>query len=117
MPVGTQGDCYDRYCIRCEEMRQVCACLCCRLTANSSCCRSHATLSALQSLRIIEQCLNDMPEGEVRVYRGTAVDFAAKDDGSADDEVAVVRQVLSPAITAERRIIDRQRIRVARVRR
>lgn len=41
VPVGSRGDSYDRYLIRCEEMRQ--------------------------SLRIIEQCLNQMPEGEVRV--------------------------------------------------
>ena len=41
VPIGTKGDCYDRYCIRMEEMRQ--------------------------SLRIIVQCINEMPEGNVRV--------------------------------------------------
>lgn len=40
VPVGINGDCYDRYRIRVEEMRQ--------------------------SLRIILQCLNQMPAGEVR---------------------------------------------------
>merc|ERR1712179_735211 len=40
VPIGTNGDTYDRYLIRLEEMRQ--------------------------SLRIIEQCLNQMPAGEVR---------------------------------------------------
>mgnify|MGYP002049419843 FL=1 len=38
VPVGTKGDCYDRYLMRMAEMRQ--------------------------SLRIIEQCLNQMPAGE-----------------------------------------------------
>lgn len=37
VPIGTKGDCYDRYLCRLEEMRQ--------------------------SLRIIEQCLNNMPPG------------------------------------------------------
>ncbi|XP_018565236.1 NADH-ubiquinone oxidoreductase 49 kDa subunit isoform X2 [Anoplophora glabripennis] len=40
IPIGTKGDCYDRYLCRLEEMRQ--------------------------SLRIIDQCLNQMPPGEVK---------------------------------------------------
>lgn len=40
VPIGTRGDCYDRYLIRVEEMRQ--------------------------SLRIIMQCLNEMPNGIIR---------------------------------------------------
>ena len=41
IPVGSQGDCYDRYLIRIEEMRQ--------------------------SLRLIAQCLNKLPQGLVKV--------------------------------------------------
>ncbi|XP_064617770.1 NADH-ubiquinone oxidoreductase 49 kDa subunit-like [Liolophura sinensis] len=41
VPIGKKGDCYDRYLIRMEEMRQ--------------------------SLRIILECLNKMPEGEIKV--------------------------------------------------
>lgn len=41
IPVGKHGDCYDRYLVRVEEMRQ--------------------------SLRLIQQCLEKMPDGPVRV--------------------------------------------------
>jgi len=41
VPIGVNGDCYDRYLVRMEEMRQ--------------------------SVRIIEQCLNKMPPGEIKV--------------------------------------------------
>jgi len=41
VPIGKNGDCYDRYLCRMEEMRQ--------------------------SLKIIEQCLNKMPPGEVKI--------------------------------------------------
>jgi len=40
VPVGTRGDCYDRYFLRVEEMRQ--------------------------SLSIIGQCLNQMPNGPIK---------------------------------------------------
>jgi NADH-quinone oxidoreductase subunit D len=39
IPVGTKGDCYDRFMVRCEEVRQ--------------------------SMRIMKQCLLEMPEGPV----------------------------------------------------
>jgi NADH dehydrogenase (ubiquinone) Fe-S protein 2 len=41
IPVGVNGDCYDRYLVRVQEMRE--------------------------SLSIIVQCLNQMPEGEIKV--------------------------------------------------
>lgn len=40
VPVGTRGDCYDRYLVRMQEMRE--------------------------SLRIIDFCINNMPPGEVK---------------------------------------------------
>ena len=39
VPVGTRGDCYDRFMVRVEEVRQ--------------------------SARIMKQCLNDMPDGPI----------------------------------------------------
>lgn len=41
IPVGTKGDCFDRYSIRIQEMRQ--------------------------SLKIIHQCINDIPNGSVKL--------------------------------------------------
>lgn len=48
VPIGKKGDCYDRYCIRIEEMRQ--------------------------SLKIILQCLNQLPESSIKIddYKITA---------------------------------------------
>lgn len=40
VPIGTKGDCYDRYLLRIQEMRE--------------------------SLSIIMQCLNQMPEGPIK---------------------------------------------------
>ena len=40
VPVGTKGDCFDRYCIRIQEMRE--------------------------SLKIVLQCINEIPEGSVK---------------------------------------------------
>lgn len=44
VPVGTVGDCYDRYCLRLQEMRE--------------------------SLLIIEQCLNNIPNGTTNCIDG-----------------------------------------------
>ena len=41
IPIGMNGDCFDRYLCRMHEMRQ--------------------------SLSIINQCLNQMPEGDVKI--------------------------------------------------
>lgn len=42
IPVGTKGDCYDRFMVRVEEVRQ--------------------------SVRIMRQCLNEMPEGRLPLW-------------------------------------------------
>tara|TARA_B110001450_G_scaffold254588_1_gene280272 strand:- start:366 stop:1604 length:1239 start_codon:yes stop_codon:yes gene_type:complete len=41
VPIGVNGDCYDRYCIRMSEMRE--------------------------SIRIIQQCINKMPNGPIKI--------------------------------------------------
>jgi NADH-quinone oxidoreductase subunit D len=47
VPLGSVGDCYDRYLVRMEEIRQ--------------------------SVRILEQCLNHMPDGPVNLADGKTV--------------------------------------------
>ncbi len=47
VPVGSVGDCYDRYLVRMEEMRQ--------------------------SVRILHQCLDQLPEGPINVPDGKTV--------------------------------------------
>jgi NADH-quinone oxidoreductase subunit D len=44
IPIGSAGDCYDRYLVRMEEMRQ--------------------------SVRILHQCLDELPDGPVRIPDG-----------------------------------------------
>ena len=53
VPVGKNGDCYDRYLIRVEEM--------------------------YQSLRIIRQCIDQIPEGEIKTSDGKIAPPARKD--------------------------------------
>jgi NADH-quinone oxidoreductase subunit D len=61
VPVGTKGDNYDRYLVRMEEMRQ--------------------------SLRIIEQCIEKMPEGELNVdHEGRVMKASDMKDRGASGE-------------------------------
>src|SRR6185437_7241771 len=47
IPIGSAGDCYDRYLVRMEEMRQ--------------------------SVRILHQCLDQLPGGPVSIQSGKTV--------------------------------------------
>jgi NADH dehydrogenase I D subunit len=67
VPLGTHGDVYDRYIIRVEEMRQ--------------------------SIRIIKQCLKDMPDGPYKADI-PAVTLPPKDRVMADIETLVHQFVL-----------------------
>ena len=51
VPVGKNGDTYDRYLCRMEEMRQ--------------------------SVRLVEQCLDQMPEGDIRAKVGKFIKVPA----------------------------------------
>ncbi len=75
IPIGKNGDCYDRYLVRVEEMRQ--------------------------SLRIIDQCLEKMPEGSGSLPRAQhrAADPRRNEalDGSADPSFQIVYRGLPRA--------------------
>jgi NADH dehydrogenase (ubiquinone) Fe-S protein 2 len=62
IPVGSNGDCYDRYLVRINEMRE--------------------------SLRIIFQCLNSIPSGAVK----SSSKFTAPDRGSLKKSIEAVIQ-------------------------
>jgi NADH-quinone oxidoreductase subunit D len=62
VPIGKNGDSYDRYLVRMEEMRQ--------------------------SIRIIEQCIEDMPEGPVKV-QNFKISPPARDDMKASMEALI----------------------------
>jgi hypothetical protein len=57
----------------------------------------------------------ETPDGEERIYRGTLADFTAKDDGSEDDEIGLVRRVLNTALPEDSNLLRRRRLRLAEV--
>ncbi|MCF8303134.1 MAG: NADH-quinone oxidoreductase subunit C/D [Bacteroidales bacterium] len=66
IPTGTNGDCYDRTMVRIEEMRQ--------------------------SLRIIEQCMNNMPPGDYKSDHQLAT--PPKKDGTMKDIETLINHFL-----------------------
>src|SRR3546814_4453854 len=74
VPVGISGDCYDRFMVRVEECRQ--------------------------SIRIIKQCLRDMPDGPIASGPQGGAAQARRDeavDGSADPSLKALHRRLSRA--------------------
>jgi NADH-quinone oxidoreductase subunit D len=92
IPVGTNGDCYDRFMVRVEEVRQ--------------------------SARIMRQCLKEMPGRADRQPRPQGVPAEARRDeavdGSADPPLQALHRGLS---RARRRGVRRDRKPQGRVRR
>ena len=92
IPVGTKGDCYDRFMVRVEEVRQ--------------------------SARIMRQCLKEMPAGPIGSARPQGVPAQARRDeavdGSADPPLQALHRGLS---RARRRGLCRDRKPQGRVRR
>ncbi|XP_031332785.1 NADH dehydrogenase [ubiquinone] iron-sulfur protein 2, mitochondrial-like [Photinus pyralis] len=80
VPVGANGDCHDRWLCKMYEMRQSC--------------------------RIIGQCLNKMPEGDVKVddYKITPPTRMEMKDERAPDILAAV--ALDPHVSTRRLAID-----------
>ncbi len=66
VPVGSRGDCYDRAAVRVEEIRQ--------------------------SLRIVRQCLDNMPEGPTRA---TTADHAAARERMLHDIETLIHHFLN----------------------
>jgi NADH-quinone oxidoreductase subunit D len=92
VPVGTRGDCYDRFMVRVEEVRQ--------------------------SARIMKQCLNEMPEGPIAsLDRKVVPPKRGRDeavDGSADPSLQALHRGLP---RPRRRGLCRDREPQGRVRR
>ena len=77
VPVGTKGDCYDRFMVRVEEVRQ--------------------------SARIMKQCLNEMPEGPIASARPQGRAAQARRDEAVDGSADPPLQALHRGLPRPRR--------------